>query len=88
MPAVPPLAAPLPTAGGRALSVDAKNKVRNYLLGRLELGQPYDNILDHFAPLFTRTALDHILSTLGLPSLADDWFPQSRRLPRTLKAAA
>jgi hypothetical protein len=74
--------------GGVAYPLTRENKIRNYLLGRLELGQPYDDVLDHFAPYCTRAAFDRILSDLGLPSLTDHWFKPSRRLPRAVKAAA
>ena len=47
---------------GVAYPLTRENKLRNYLLGRLELGQPYDNVLDHFAPLFKRaTARSHLV---------------------------
>lgn len=44
-----------------------ENRVRNYLLGRLELGLPYDDVLACFAPLMTREQVEPILIELGLP---------------------
>jgi hypothetical protein len=76
---------------GAPYPLTRENKIRNYLLGRLELGQPYDDVLDHFAPLCRRAWLDRILSDLGLPSVAEHWlatFKRARRLRRAVKVAA
>jgi glycosyltransferase involved in cell wall biosynthesis len=65
-----------------------ENKVRNYLLGKLELGLPYDDVLDHFTPRFTRAWIDPILAELGLPSLTEHWFKPAARPSRAVKLAA
>lgn len=55
-----------------------EHKLRNYLLGRLELNQSYDDVLDQFASRMTRATIDQILAELGLPTIIDHWFPQRR----------
>jgi hypothetical protein len=59
---------------GVSYPLTLNDRLRNYLLGRRELNQPYDDVLDHFAPRMSRGAIDRILSELGLPSLIDFWF--------------
>jgi hypothetical protein len=44
-----------------------ENRVRNYLLGRLELGLSHDDVLAHFAEFMSREQVEPILSELGLP---------------------
>lgn len=51
-----------------------EDKLRNYLLGRIELGQPIDDVLDHLAQFMRRDSIDRVLAELGLPSLVDCWF--------------
>jgi len=48
-----------------------ENRVRNYLLGRVELGMPYEDVIDHFAAYMTREQMDTVLVELGLPRLID-----------------
>ena len=48
-----------------------ENRVRNYLLGRVELGLPYDDVIDHFASYMSREQMDKVLVELGLPCLLD-----------------
>jgi hypothetical protein len=64
---------------GVAYPLTLDDRFRNYLLGRVELGQPYDDVLQHFAPRLGRSAIDGILAELGLPSLLDHWFPDRPR---------
>ena len=71
---------------GVAYPLTREDKLRNYLLGRLDLGQPYDNVLDFWCPLLTRAAIERVLSDLGLPSLRAYWmatFKPAERPPRS-----
>ncbi len=51
-----------------------RDRVRNYIIGRQELGQGYEDVLDHFADFLTGADLDHVLSDMGLPTLFEHWF--------------
>lgn len=52
-----------------------ENRVRNYLLGRVELGLPYEDVIDHFAAYMSREQMDTVLVEAGLPSLCDHRSP-------------
>ena len=64
---------------GVSYPLNLEGKVRNYLLGRIELGLPYDDVLDHFGPLMPRANVEEILRQLGLPSISECLFKSARR---------
>lgn len=45
------------------------DRVRNYVLGRRELGLPYDDVVGHFLESIGPHAVDAVLRGLGLPGL-------------------
>ena len=53
----------------------------------VELGLPYQDVLDHFSPLMRRGDVDQILRQVGLPSVTEGWF-KPRRRKAAVKAAA
>jgi hypothetical protein len=53
--------------------------MRNYLLGRIELGLPYDDVLDHLSPHMPRANVETILQALGLPSVSESLFTSARQ---------
>jgi hypothetical protein len=61
--------------GGVRYPLMRENRVRNYLLGRVELGLPYEDVIDHFAGTMSREQIDAILGDLGLPHLTDHRSP-------------
>lgn len=63
-----------PARGSDAVGRQAR--LRNFLLGRLELEQAYYDVLDHLARSMSRDEIDGVLSELGLPSLFEHWFVQ------------
>ena len=71
---------------GIAYPLTLNDRVRNYILGRLELGKSYDDVLEHFAPRMDQAALDCVLFELQLPSLLDHWFPDRKRPPLATKS--
>jgi hypothetical protein len=73
---------------GVSYPLDRAAKLRNYLLGRVELGRSYDDVLEHFAPLMRRADMDHTLQSLGLPSIHDHWFKPARRKTAALAGVA
>jgi hypothetical protein len=52
-----------------------ENRIRNYLLGRVELGLPYEDVIHHFAPYMAREQMESILVELGLPGLTEHRSP-------------
>jgi hypothetical protein len=56
---------------GTSYPLRRENRVRNYLLGRVELGLPYEDVIDHFAAYMTHEQMDKVLAELGLPRLID-----------------
>jgi hypothetical protein len=56
---------------GVSYPLQRENRVRNYLLGRVELGLPYDDVIDHFAAYMTREQMEKVLVDVGLPRLTD-----------------
>ena len=72
---------------GVAYPLNLRDRFRNYLLGRLELAQPYDDVLQHFAPRLGRAAIDGTLAELGLPSLLQHWFGQLAAAPQGMSGS-
>jgi glycosyltransferase involved in cell wall biosynthesis len=66
---------------GISYPLTLNDRVRNYVLGRLELHQSYDDVLEHFAPLMSHAAIDSVLAELQLPSILDHWFPHRKQDP-------
>jgi hypothetical protein len=63
---------------GVSYPLTLNDRFRNYLLGRLELGQSWEDVLEHFAPRLSRASIDDVLMQLGLPCLVTHWFPNWR----------
>ena len=63
---------------GRPLGVpyplNLDDRLRNYLIGRLELNQPYEDVLEHFDGKLPVASIDYILRDLGLPTMLERWF--------------
>jgi len=73
-----------PRPGGVPYRLILEDRLYNYLLGRVELGLDYADVLDHLAPRLPRAHVDKVLQELNLPHLLSYWFgptPAPRPFP-------